>query len=213
VLVTVLTFLAAVAVGVNLWFLFEYLLHRFAMHHLHGRGIMSREHLEHHVTAGWSFSYTHILSWLGVGVVGGLVWLPIGWWLLGPAVGWGLLVGWPIGYAFYEYTHAMCHLRPPRTRYQHWVRKHHFHHHFGRPMSNQGVSIVVWDKVFRTEDTPEVVRVPRRLAKGLGWILDDDGELRQEFADDYELVGSFDSSERQAGIDRAKAFASVAPDA
>lgn len=209
---TLLWALVAFAVGVNLWFLFEYLLHRFAMHHLHGKGIMSREHLEHHVKAGWSFSYTHILSWIGVGLVGGLAWYPLGDAAGGPAVGLALAVGWAAGYAFYEWEHAMCHLRPPRSRYQRWVRKHHFQHHFGRPMYNQGVSVGWWDVLFGTNEMPERVRVPRRLAAGLDWLVDDDGELRPEFADDYELVGSHDSSERQDGIDRAKAFASIAPD-
>jgi len=205
--------LAAFVAGINLWFLFEYLLHRFAMHELHGKGIMSREHLEHHVAAGWSFDYTHMLSWLGVGLVGGAVWFPVGYLIGGMWVAMPLALGWPVGYAFYEYQHAMCHLRPPKTRYQHWVRKHHFQHHFGAPMHNHGVSVGWWDVVFRTSDLPGTVRVPRRLAAGLGWIIDDDGELRPEFAGDYELVGSYDVSERQAGIDRAKAFASQTPDA
>jgi hypothetical protein len=212
-LVAALVALGAFAVGVNLWFLFEYLLHRFAMHHLHGRGIMSREHLEHHVAAGWSFSYTHVLSWLGVGVVGAAVWFPVGYLLGGALVAVPLALGWPVGYAFYEYEHAMCHLRPPRTKYQRWVRKHHFQHHFGAPMTNHGVSVGWWDVVFGTNELPDKVRVPRRMAEGLGWIIDDDGELRAEFAADYELVGAYGTSERQAGIDRAKAFASVAPDA
>jgi hypothetical protein len=203
----------AFASGVNLWFLAEYLLHRFAMHHLYGKGIMSREHLEHHVKAGWTFDNKHVLSWLGVGLVAGSIWLPLGWLIGGWAVAIPLALGWPVGYAFYEYQHAMCHLRPPRSRYQRWVRKHHFQHHFGHPMFNQGVSIGLWDVVFGTNEMPERVGVPRRMAAGLGWILDEDGELRQEFADDYELVGSCDADERQEGIDRAKAFASVAPDA
>jgi len=38
-------------------------------------------------------------------------------------------------------------------------------------------------------------------------------ELARSFRDDYVLVGTFDMTERQAGIDRAKAFASIAPDA
>lgn len=207
-----LTFALALVAGVNLWFLFEYLLHRFAMHELHGKGIMSREHLEHHVRAGWSFSATHLLSWLGVGVVGAAVWFPIGWLVAGPAAAWGVALGWPIGYAFYEYEHAVAHLRPPRTSYQRWVRKNHFHHHFGKPMTNHGVSVGWWDVVFGTQERPEKVRVPRRFAAGLGWLLDEHGELRPEFADDYELVGSLDCSERQEQIDRAKAFASIAPD-
>lgn len=195
--------------GAMLWFLAEYLLHRFAMHQLHGRGIMSREHLEHHVGASWSFSHTHLLSWAGVVLVGAGVWAPLGWWLVGPAVGLGLAVGWAGGYAFYEWQHAMAHLAPPRSRYGRWLRRHHFHHHFGHPMSNHGVSMPLWDHVFGTHERPERVRVPRRLV--LPWMVDDAGELRPEFAGDYELVGRTRTDERQAAIDRARAFASLAP--
>jgi sterol desaturase/sphingolipid hydroxylase (fatty acid hydroxylase superfamily) len=203
--------LLAMVAGINLWFLFEYLLHRFAMHELHGRGMMSREHLLHHVGAGWTFGYTHLLSWAGVGLVGGAVWFPVGWWISGWQVGVGMGVGWAMGYAFYEYQHAAAHLRAPHTAYQRWLRKHHCHHHFGRPMSNHGVSMPVWDVVFRTYEAPDVVKVPRRLAAGLGWLLDDEGGLRPEYRDDYVLVGSTDNDERQAGIDRARAFAGLAP--
>jgi sterol desaturase/sphingolipid hydroxylase (fatty acid hydroxylase superfamily) len=198
-----------IGIGMNLWFLAEYLLHRFAMHHLHGRGIMSREHLEHHVHSSWSFDVTHLMSWTGVAVVGGLVWFPIGWAVAGTAVGILLAVGWALGYAFYEFQHARCHLAPPRGSYGRWVRRHHFQHHFGAPMSNHGVSIPVWDQVFGTRREVERVRVPRRLA--LPWMLDDTGALRPEFAEDYELVGRDLLDERQAGIDRARAFASIAP--
>ncbi len=202
----------AFVVGVNLWFLFEYLLHRFAMHALHGRGIMSREHLEHHVAAGWSFDGLTLLSWLGVALVGAAVWFPVGYLIGGLTIAIPLAAGWPVGYAFYEYEHAMCHIRPPRTRYQRWVRKHHFHHHFGKPMANHGVSVGWWDMAFATNELPDQVRVPRRMAAGLGWIIDADGELRPEFAEDYVLVGHYGTDERRTGIDRAKAFASIAPD-
>ena len=201
----------ALVVGMNLWFLAEYLLHRFAMHHLRGRGMMSREHLLHHVTAGWKFSYTHVLSWVGVGVVGGAVWFPVGWAVGGTTVGLALSVGWAAGYGVYEWTHARCHLRPPRTRYQRWVRRHHFEHHFGHPMANHGVTVGWWDVVFGTNERPEQIRVPRRLAAGLGWLLDEQGELRPEFADDYVLVGAFGTDERTAQLDRVRAFASQAP--
>ena len=214
---TGLEFVLGVAIGINLWFLTEYLLHRFAMHHLKGRGIMSREHLEHHVTAGWTFDRILILSWLGVAVVGA-VGLPINVVLLGWPIALGMFVGWPFGYGFYEYQHAMAHLRPPRNGYQRWLRKSHFHHHFGHPNANHGVSIPLWDIVFRSRERPDVVRVPRRLAVRLGWLVDTtdaaDGpsvELKAEFCDDYILVGSVGCDARQAGIDEARAFASLAP--
>lgn len=204
-----LTVLVAVGAGWALWTLAEYVLHRFAMHHLHGRGIMSREHLEHHVHSSWNFSATHLLSWAGMLLVGIGAWMPLTWWLAGPAAGVGVAVGWALGYFFYEYQHAMAHLRAPSGRYGTWLRRHHFHHHFGHPMANHGVSTPVWDRVFGTLEVPDRVRVPRRLA--LPWLVDDQGALRAEFADDYVLVGSARSDERTAQLDRARAFASVAP--
>ena len=208
-LTTAATVAVSLALGAALWTLGEYVLHRFAMHHLHGRGIMSREHLEHHVHSTWSFSRTPLLSWAGIIVVGAVLWLPLGWWLAGPVVGAGLAVGWGLGYAFYEAVHALAHLRGPSGTYSRWVRRHHFHHHFGHPMANHGVTVPVWDVVFGTREVPDRVRVPRRLV--LPWMLDDDGGLRADLADDYVLVGSADSAERLAALDRARAFASVAP--
>ena len=206
---TVITLVIAGAAGWALWTLGEYVLHRFAMHQLRGKGVMSREHLLHHVTADWSFDPLTLLSWLGVILVGTTLWAPLGW-LLGGAV-WGLALagGWTVGYFFYEYHHAMSHLRPPTTRYQRWVRRHHFHHHFGAPLANHGVTTSFWDHVWGTWQRPERVRVPRRLA--LAWLLDDTGELRPEFADDYVLVGSRRSADTLDGTDRDRAFASMAP--
>mgnify|MGYP001308235412 CR=1 FL=1 len=204
---TLLAVLGVVAVGAALWTLAEYLLHRFAMHALKGRGIMSREHLEHHVGSGWSFSNTTLLSWAGVILVGAVLWAPIGWLLLG-APGLALGAGWCLGYAGYEHQHAMAHLRGPRGWYSTWLRRHHFHHHFGHPLANHGVTTSLWDHLFGTYERPERVRVPRRLAQP--WMLLD-GDLREDLSGDYVLVGSTDPASRAAQLDRARAFASIAP--
>lgn len=208
--VQILGLVVAFAFGFQLWILGEYLLHRFAMHHLNGRGIMSREHLLHHVAAGWTFSTTHLLSWTGMLLVGFVAWMPLTAQLFGWGTGLTVAVGWAVGYFFYEYQHAVAHLRPPRTSYQRWVRKHHFHHHFGHPMSNHGVTLGIWDRAFGTLEVPDVVRVPRRMVQP--WMVDEAGELRPEYAQDYVLVGSPDRDERQEMLDRARAFASQAPE-
>ncbi len=204
------TTLVALAAGAALWNLAEYLLHRFAMHHLHGKGIMSREHLEHHVHSSWHFDVTHLMSWAGMLTVGAALWFPLGWLVADVRIGITLAVGWALGYFFYEYQHATAHLRAPSGAYGTWLRRHHFHHHFGHPMANHGVTSPVWDKVFGTYESPDRVRVPRRLA--LPWLVDERGELRPEFADDYVLVGSRDGAERLAELDRIRAFASQAPE-
>lgn len=206
---TALTLLLAFPAGWALWTWAEYMLHRFAMHHLHGKGMMSREHLEHHVTSGWNFSHTHLLSWAGMLLVGFALWAPLFSLAVSVPFGLALAVGWSFGYFFYEYEHMASHRRPPRTRYQRIVRRHHFHHHFGAPMKNHGVSTPFWDRVFGTYEHPERVRVPRRLA--LPWLVDADGEVLPDFTADYVLVGDADPSERILKLDRARAFASLAP--
>jgi sterol desaturase/sphingolipid hydroxylase (fatty acid hydroxylase superfamily) len=207
--VTAAGLVVAFAVGFALWGFAEYVLHRFVMHHLHGRGIMSREHLEHHVHASWHFDPIMVASWSGMLVVGFVGWFPLGWALVSATVGLTVAVGWTAGYAVYEYQHASSHLRAPRGRYTSWLRRHHFHHHFGHPMGNHGVSSPLWDVVFGTREVPDRVRVPRRLV--LPWLVDAHGEVRTEFVDDYVLVGSASSDDRLAALDRARAFASVAP--
>lgn len=206
---SIATVLIALAAGWALWTFAEYLLHRFAMHHLHGKGIMSREHLEHHVTSSWHFDRNHVLSWTGMLLVGAVLWAPVGAWAVSLTFGVALAVGWAFGYFFYEYQHMAAHLRGPRNTYEQVVRSHHFHHHFGHPMANHGVTIPFWDHVFGTYERPEKVRVPRRMA--LPWMVDADGEMKAEFSSRYELVGNGRADERTAALDRARAFASQAP--
>ena len=206
---TIMAVTGALLFGAAVWTLAEYVLHRFAMHHLHGKGIMSREHLEHHVTSQWHFDVNHILSWTGMLLVGFGGFAPLVAWLSSWPLGVAVAIGWALGYFHYEARHALAHLKNPTTTYTRWVARHHFHHHFGHPMANHGVSVSWWDHVFGTYERPVHVRVPRRLA--LPWMVDDNGDLIAEHAGDYVLVGSADPTDRTAHLDRARAFASVAP--
>ncbi len=206
---TAFTILSGFVAGFFIWGFAEYVLHRFAMHELKGRGMMSREHLEHHVRGAWTFSSIHLLSWAGMLLVGFVLWFPMGWAVVSAAFGLSVAIGWSVGYFFYEFNHAAAHLWGPSGPYTSWLRRHHFHHHFGHPMANHGVSWPIWDVVFGTVERPVLVRVPRRLAPA--WLVDDDGEIRGEYAGDYVLVGAPTGDERLAALDRARAFASVAP--
>jgi sterol desaturase/sphingolipid hydroxylase (fatty acid hydroxylase superfamily) len=205
---SLLTALSAVVVGAAFWTLGEYVLHRWAFHELKGWGIGSREHLMHHVRATYTLDPVMFLAWAGV-LLTGAGWGALATWLVGPLAGWSFGVGWVVGYFFYEWHHAQAHLRAPRNRWEAGLRKHHFHHHFGHPLSNQGVTHPLFDHVFGTIERPERVQVPRRLA--MVWLTDDDGEVRPEFADDYELVGTAHNDERTAALDRARAFANLTP--
>ena len=206
---TTFTAVVALVVGWAGWTGAEYILHRFAMHAAGGRGLVSREHLEHHVTPVWTVSARNLVPWAGIVLVGVVGWGPLGWVVAGPAAAVGAAAGWGVGYSFYFYQHMVAHLRGPRTRYQRFVHKLHLQHHFGSPSCNHSLSVPVWDWAFGTLEVPDRVRVPRRLAPT--WMIGADGEVPAEHAADYLLVGARDLSERTVMIDRARAFAAQAP--
>ena len=55
----------------------------------------------------------------------------------------------------------------------------------------------------------DVVRVPRRMA--MRWLVDDDGNVRPEYAADYEIRGSLPLTDDQKVADRDDAFANRIP--
>ncbi len=126
----------------------------------------SRElHLEHHRTANtvvdpWvemRDNARHVgLALLGVNVV------------LAPFLGLRrtvpLSVGLLGGYMFSTLYHAQMHERAPRSRYERWMWRFHWHHHASDAKKNFGLTNPVFDFVFRTAVVPTTVEVPEKLA-------------------------------------------------
>lgn len=197
--------------GVLAWQFGEYTLHRFAFHVPKGKWKGSIEHLRHH--AGLDHRPgTTALSWAGIWVVGAVLFAPIGWLIAGVPGGIALGLGWVVGYYIYEYIHWAEHRYAPTTRYGRWARRHHFHHHFAAPMKNHGVTTPVFDVLFRTYERPDRIRVPRRLAAiSVAWMVDDEGNVKPEFADDYYTVGVRDRDDARLDLDRIEAFANQVP--
>ncbi|MCB1249001.1 MAG: sterol desaturase family protein [Acidimicrobiales bacterium] len=199
------TILATVA-GALSWSAAEYGLHRFAMHEMRGKGLASREHLSHHADVTY-FSPTS-KKLLSAATTTAVV-LPAAWALRGRRTAVAYTTGMLAMYATYEVLHRRAHTHPPRNAYGRWLRRSHFHHHFGSPMRNHGVTSPVWDVVARTYDDPGVVTVPRRMAPT--WMLDPDGELLPAYAGDYLLKGRRRLDDTDRSRDRDDAFANRAP--
>ena len=193
--------------GAASWTAVEYGLHRVAMHELRGRGLASREHLKHHADVTYfSPASKKIASAVGttavtypiVAVVAGRRWAT------------AFTAGLIGTYFAYEVAHRRAHTHPPRNRYGRWARRSHLHHHFGAPMRNLGVTSPVWDRLWGTYDDPGVVVVPRRMAPR--WLLDETGEVRPEFNDDYIVRSRSVIEEDQIERDRSDVFANVPPE-
>jgi sterol desaturase/sphingolipid hydroxylase (fatty acid hydroxylase superfamily) len=172
-------------VGCFGWGFLEYVLHRFDGHGRRGRSLFSREHLQHHAVKDY-FTPTWMKAIGTTPVV--VVAAAFAAWLLGPLYGLSISAGFVAAYVFYEVFHHTLHIWPPRTRYGRWARKHHFSHHFSSAKMNHGVTSPIWDLVFGTYLPDHKLRVPKRFA--MRWLVDERGELRPEYAQDYELVGS-----------------------
>jgi hypothetical protein len=84
-------------------------------------------------------------------------------------------------------------------------------------MANHGVTTALWDHIYSTFERPDQIRVPRRLA--MRWLLDETGDVRREFQDDYVLAGrrptvadpAESTGDAQAAEDERRAFANQAP--
>lgn len=176
----------SVAAGLLAWTFLEYVLHDFVGHRPKGRNQASKEHLLHHARTDYFTSWPKKMA-LAVPVLGST--LALGTWLLGPVVGVSFTAGIAAGWVAYEQVHRSLHVRAPRGRYGRWARRHHFHHHFSNPRRNHGVTTPLWDWVFGTLDRPSVVRVPRKHAPRLPWLLQEGtGQVDPRFADEYSVV-------------------------
>lgn len=177
--------IVAAILGIALWTLAEYLLHRFLGHDKRTwPNAFAEEHIRHHSQGNYFAP-----SWKkGLAALGALaVITPLAVWIAGPATGGLFSVAFVGMYVTYEAVHRRCHTHAGLGSYGRFVRRHHFHHHFGNPKSNHGVTSPIWDYVFKTAEPSDHIRVPEKLA--MVWLVDDQtGNVRPEFAAAYELV-------------------------
>ena len=132
--------------GVFIWSLTEYLLHRFLGHEKNWSKVFKKEHFNHHRNNDQYAKIWHkvLLS----SVVGSLffiilyIFLPFYYAL-------SISIGFVFGYALNEYIHKGIHtgnkLIPSK------LFKHHMNHHKLYPLDNYGVITDKWDLIFRTK--------------------------------------------------------------
>jgi len=182
----IIVYLAASTIlGILSWSFSEYALHNWYGHRAKGRNRFSREHLKHH-TNGQYFapaSEKAIAASLALAVA-----MPAAIWIAGPLYGLWYAGAFASTYLAYEWLHRRCHTHAPSSRYGAWLRQHHLHHHYTRPKENHGVTSPIWDLVFGTLTPSSIVRVPERKTFEVPWLVDENNEVRPEFAEHYVIA-------------------------
>ncbi len=174
-------------VGLLVWTLLEYLIHRFVFHERALGKKLPVEHLKHHAEVDYFAPFRLKLSMAAV-VVGPL--FVVG--FFAPVFAWtgiGIISGW----LAYEVLHWRIHVAAPIGRYGRWARRHHLAHHFGNSTKNHGVSSPIWDWVFGTLVVPATVHVPKKHVAKFPWLLDPSSStpaVRPAWTSDYSVSGA-----------------------
>ena len=144
-----------VMVGVALWTLIEYALHRVIYHRV---AVFKRFHEAHHASPQ---AYVGAPPTVGTGLIFLISFAPLA--AFAPILANGLSVGMLAGYTIYMYVHYACHFWTPAPGgYLYRVRLHHAVHHYRDDGGNFGVTTSFWDRVFRT-------RIERSTSASLPW--------------------------------------------
>ena len=153
---TLLSVVLGFLVGLFLWTLTEYLLHRFVFHFPprseRQEKIFFLFHGVHHAQPKVK---TRLVMPPAVSIPLAALFYGIFWLVLDRALG---LPGWlpPIfsgfiaGYLVYDMTHYATHHFPMRGRLSKALKRHHMQHHYKTPNARFGVSSPLWDLVFGT---------------------------------------------------------------
>jgi sterol desaturase/sphingolipid hydroxylase (fatty acid hydroxylase superfamily) len=173
------------AIGVASWSLTEYVVHRYLGHvFARNRNFFAVEHVRHHATTSY---FAPAWKKGGAAAIVAAAVMPVAGIVAGKRDGLAFTAGLVGAYLGYEWLHYRAHVAAPANRYQRWLRKHHFFHHFHSPGSNHGVTSPLWDKVFGTYQQPTVVEVPARHA--MPWLCDPKtGVIDARFTADYRIV-------------------------
>ena len=134
------------AVGVLIWTLIEYVLHRWLFHWTPRDTFSSKMklfmmHGYHHEFPNdkWRLVAPPLMSWPIAAVVAAF------YWMVAPTWFWPLFAGTVAGYLAYDWTHYATHHFKARTPFGKMVKRAHMIHHFKVFHLNMGISSPLWD--------------------------------------------------------------------
>ena len=146
--------LALILVGIFVWSLTEYLLHRFVFHYefqtQNGQYVHFLIHGVHHQ---WPRDKYRLVMPISVGMIIATPFALFYWFLLGPVLFYPFFAGFLLGYVGYDCIHYALHHMKSQSAFFKALRKHHMMHHHNKTQmatTKFGVSSSLWDRVFRT---------------------------------------------------------------
>lgn len=136
--------------GVVLWTVTEYALHRFVFHFEPRSALLKQGifviHGNHHADS--NDPLRNLMPPIVSLPVCGAIWA-LSIWIFGPSGTWFLL-GFMLGYVTYDLVHYACHQLPMKGRIARVLKTHHMRHHHLRARGNYAITGMIWDRIFAT---------------------------------------------------------------
>lgn len=147
--------------GVLVWTLTEYIIHRWAFHYEPKSSIGKKIHfLVHGIHHDYPRDSTRLVMPLLVSIP-----LAAAFYLLYAAIfgeyANGVFAGFAAGYVAYDSIHYATHHMKMAGNIGSFLKNYHLKHHYQDPHTAYGVSNPMWDYIFRTKPTHEIVRKPK----------------------------------------------------
>lgn len=146
-----LPFMGCLVLGLFIWTLTEYILHRFVFHFYPSSEWGKRIHFIFH---GVHHDYPNDAKRLVMPPSASIP-LALGFyflfkWLLSPMMLDGFFAGFIFGYLCYDMTHYLLHHAQFQNSFWKKLKQQHMLHHYDDSTKKYGVTSDIWDKVFRS---------------------------------------------------------------
>ena len=148
---TFITIFTLIVLGIIVWSLAEYTLHRFIFHFEPKSKFGERLHfIFHGVHHDYPSDSRRLVMPPSVSIPLAVLFYFLFKSILGSDLVAPFFVGFVTGYIFYDMTHYAVHHFNVKNKFWLVLKKHHMRHHFQDAKKGYGVSSPVWDDVMRT---------------------------------------------------------------
>lgn len=149
--ISIASFVLASVLGLLLWTLVEYVLHRFAFHAkpegAYGKRVVYIMHGLHHDDPN---DPTRLVMPPLPALIYAVLLFVVFRALMGPVFVEPFFAFFLVGYLAYDYIHYYVHHFTPKTKVGKWLKQNHMLHHFAEHGARWGVSSPLWDAILGT---------------------------------------------------------------
>ena len=150
--ISFMKFLSLIILGIMVWSLAEYLLHRFVFHYMPDSKFGQRIHfIFHGVHHDYPSDSRRLVMPPSVSLPLAILFYFIFYAILGHIYVAPFMAGFLAGYLTYDMTHYAIHHFNMHNKFWLAIKNHHMKHHYQDPAKGFGVSSPVWDKIIGTD--------------------------------------------------------------